>query len=457
MKKNSLIKTLIILFGIFVLLTWIIPSGSYEDGFIKGKINPVGIFDLFKYPIYSIATFIQYGLVIISIGIFYSILSKTGVYSKYCNDIVGKIKRKKLFVGIVMFSLTLLSSLIGSPFVLFLFVPFVYDLVGLLGYNKKTAFAASVGSVLIGSISSLCGNNFALASTELFKVALTKDLIVRIILFLMISLLYINTVLSHSKEEKMDLLFYEKSKSRKSTLPIKILIIFTFIISILGVYDLSTFGFTLFNDIYNSLMSFEVNGFYLFQNLFKGISALGSWDNYDFVIFLTIMSIIISWVYTIDLKSIKEAIKDGFIKTYKPALYAMLAGLIFVVIFNNPSNIMETINNFILTNDFSLVKTSIGTISGTLFYNDYAWLLQSGFGNTLLSNSANAYTIIIMISEGIHGLLMLILPTSVILVAGLKLSDLDYKEWVKYIWKFILIVFIALIIVSIILMKFCNI
>ena len=107
-------------------------------------------------------------------------------------------------------------------------------------------------------------------------------------------------------------------------------------------------------------------------------------------------------------------------------------------------------NNYILSGDYNIFKNVIGTISGTFFYNDYAWLMNSGFGSILLNSDAS-YFVISILSLGIHSLLMLIMPTSILLVAGLKYVDLDYKEWIKYIWKYVLIIFVLIIVVSIII------
>ncbi len=453
MKKNFLLKTLFVFFIVFVVLTWIIPSGTYNGKYVESGLNPVGIFDLFKYPIYSLATFLQYGLVILSIGIFYGILSKTGAYNKLLDNIKDKIKKKKLFVGLITFILILLSSLIGSPLMLFVLVPFIYSLVTLLGYDKKSAFAVSVGSILVGNICTLCGNIIKI-NQEVLKISLSQDLFAKIILFLMVSLLYVNLVTNHLKEEKNEEIFYEKTKTNKSTLPVIVLSIFTFVILILGVFDLNKFGIDIFSKIHEAVVSFEVNGFYLFKHLFKGISYLGKWDNYDIMQFLLIMSLIISWVYGLKKEDIIEGLKDGIKKTYKAAIVATISGIIFVVLLNVESNIMETINNFILNTDFSIVKTSLATLSGSLFYNDYTWLMNSGFGNIISLYDSNRFVVLTILSCGIHSLLMLLLPTSVILTTGLTFTSLDYKQWLKYIWKFILIVFFVLLIISLILVKF---
>ena len=46
---------------------------------------------------------------------------------------------------------------------------------------------------------------------------------------------------------------------------------------------------------------------------------------------------------------------------------------------------------------------------------------------------------------------MLILPVSVVLVAGLKFLNVSYKEWIKYIWKLLLQLFVAIILFGLIL------
>ena len=360
----------------------------------------------------------------------------------------------RIFLGIISFILILISSLVGNTLILFILVPFIYNLVILLGYNKKTGFAIAIGSILVGNICSLTGTNIALTNLEIFKIALSKEIVTKIILFIMISVLYINFVLSHSKLEKEETILYEKNNTKKSVLPMIILLVFTCVIGILGTYDLSKVGFTLFKDMHESLMNFEVNNFYLFKNLFKGISSFGNWSNYDLMEFILLMSLIISWVYKLKLKDIIEGVKEGILKTYKPAIIACLSGLIFVVILNANSNIIETINNSVLSKDFSIINTSTSTIISSFFYNDYVWLIGSGFGETIKLYDSNMYVVITLLVSGIHSLLMMLLPTSILLTSGLVYTKLDYKDWLKYIWKFILIIFFVILIVSVILIKF---
>ena len=46
--------------------------------------------------------------------------------------------------------------------------------------------------------------------------------------------------------------------------------------------------------------------------------------------------------------------------------------------------------------------------------------------------------------------MMLILPTSYILIAGLSMLDISFKDWFKYIWTYIIQAFIIILIVAII-------
>ena len=45
---------------------------------------------------------------------------------------------------------------------------------------------------------------------------------------------------------------------------------------------------------------------------------------------------------------------------------------------------------------------------------------------------------------------MLLFPTSMMLIAGLSYVEVSYKEWIKYIWKFLLSILAIILIVLVI-------
>ena len=52
-----------------------------------------------------------------------------------------------------------------------------------------------------------------------------------------------------------------------------------------------------------------------------------------------------------------------------------------------------------------------------------------------------------LVIQSIYGIAMMIFPTSVILISGLSLFDVSYKDWIKYIWKFALITLLLVLVV----------
>ena len=161
MKKDkySLLKVLGIAFGLFIILSYIIPVGYFSSETItKGTTDPVGLLGIFKNPIYSMGIFVQYFIVFLAIGVFYAVISKTGVYSKLVDKCVKKVeKRKTLFLIINIIVFALLSSLTGLSLLLFLFVPFISTIILLLGFDKITALVSTVGSIIVGTMGSTYG------------------------------------------------------------------------------------------------------------------------------------------------------------------------------------------------------------------------------------------------------------------------------------------------------------
>jgi uncharacterized ion transporter superfamily protein YfcC len=68
--------------------------------------------------------------------------------------------------------------------------------------------------------------------------------------------------------------------------------------------------------------------------------------------------------------------------------------------------------------------------------------------NTVLGNATNL-PLLVLIQQAMYGIAMLIIPTGAILLAGLSYLEVGYTKWVKNIWKFLLILTAATIIVLI--------
>ena len=229
MKKNDLFKTIGICFLVFVVLSFIIPTGSFSTGeYVKGDFSPVGLTDLFYYPVVTFGTFIQYGILFLVIGGFYGVMNETGVYSKLVKSLSKKFeKRKKLFLILTIIILALLSALTNLQLTLFLIVPLLVAVIMTLGYDKLTAFASTIGSVLVGSIGTLYGANNGHINTAL-SLDVHNNVIAKIVLLLVLTFLLIMFVLKKSKmnkNEKVQIpLLNDTKQNKKSVLPLTIIL-----------------------------------------------------------------------------------------------------------------------------------------------------------------------------------------------------------------------------------------
>ena len=137
MNNKKILKTILTTLLIFVLLTWVIKTGSYTNGkFTEGSLEPLGLFDLFYYPLQSFQTYVQYGIYLLVVGGFYGILKKTNVYDNIVAS-CAKEKNRTSFLVITVALFALLSSLVGIMMGLFVLVPFFKDVLEALGYDKK--------------------------------------------------------------------------------------------------------------------------------------------------------------------------------------------------------------------------------------------------------------------------------------------------------------------------------
>lgn len=483
-SKYGLLKVLAITFLIFAVLTWIIPAGSYNGTtFVESETAPIGLYGIFINPAYSFGIFVQYVVLFLVIGGFYGILNETGVYSKMLEGIANKFeKRKKLFLVITIILFALLSSLVGSQVAVFVFVPFAIALLMMLGYDKITSLAATVGAILVGIIGSTYGTSVTFKS--FFGMDANNGIVYRLIFFALITTLYTLFILSKNKcskiEEKVeekpkrgrkkkeevaklekqeevkkiDIPLYEKKEESKNVIPLIIIFSLLTIVILAGMFNwYYTFGIEFFGNIYDSIMNFKISEIPVFAKIFGSLPEIGSFGNYDLVAVLLIASVVIGWVYGNKIDTFIDAFIKGAKEMLLPSLYVMFASVIFAVMVNTNGNISYTITNFLIgiVDKFNIIIVSLVGLIGSFFYNDFPYLVNSVYG-AVSNYDVVLYPAMTMILNATYGIAMLILPVSITLIAGLKYMDISYKDWVKYIWKFLVAVLAILIIFSLIIL-----
>lgn len=482
MKKYDLLKVLGIAFLILVILSWIIVPGTLASGeFTKADTTtPIGLFDLVRLPVITIGTFFQFGIVLLLIGGLYGVVNKTGVYGKLVEGIATHFKDKsKKFLAITMIVLIVLSSLTGLTWVLFVLVPLLAAIILRMGYSRVTALATTVGAILIGSMGSTYGFGINGYIINLLRIDVSYEVITKVVFLVAISICYIAFVLKKSTikevdkpktnkgkntkkdkkeknkktiEEPIDIPLYIESETKeRSVWPLVIIFAITFILLLVGMYNFYySFGLEQFQEFHSKVVEFKVGGYAIFAKLFGTVNALGYWSNYEFCVILVFLAIVIGLIYHVKFKDMVNGFVEGAKQMLAPAIYVVLANIIFAFMVTTGTGytICDTLANLILSisKDFNACLTALSAAIGSLFYNDFYYLVYSVTGYYQANvGDAGQLEIIGLVYQTIYGLFMLFLPTSLALVAGLSFLKVSYKEWMKYIWMLLLILLVIVI------------
>lgn len=463
MKKNSLLKVIAIVFGIYVVLTWFIPTGYFSSGeFVKSDITPVGLFDIVRYPLITLTSsvFILTSLVILLIGGLYGVLNKTGVYQKFVDGVVKHYKDKgTIFVVISILLFTVLSSLTALSLPLLILVPFFSTVILLLGYNKIVAMLSTIGAILIGNVASTYGFNVAGYITY-FTNDINDSIIYRVLLFIALVGLMIFTVLKISKEKetvkKDEILLYEKLDSKvkveKKPTAMIIVIALAIIVTLVGMFNWEeVFGITFFEDMYTKITDFKIGSYPLFANLIGAMYQMGSWTNYELSLVIVITALLLGWIYKLKFSEIAQSFIEGAKKLLPVAIYAIIANVIFLMMNASSTGytIFPTIVNWLfgLVDGFNVIIFGLVSLIGGVLYNDFPYLLGAIY-DPVTNLYSDSIPVMGMIVQTFHGIIQFILPTSVLLVVGLKYFGIAYMEWLKKVYKFVLL---ALLIIAIII------
>ena len=485
MKKNSIIKAITITFLVYAVLSWIIPGGAFQEAtFTKADTTtPVGIGDLFIYGISTATTsiFVLIAVILLLIGGLYGVMNKTGVYQKVVEGAVKKFSGKeKAFLIISILVFAILASLTTLTLPLFVMVPFFVAVILLLGYDKMTAMLSTVGAILVGNMGSIFGYNNGGYNyvNYFFKLKMTDNIVFKICLFVLLIAVLIFFTLRTSKLEKKEIkkdkktnkkkeekaetkeeiivpLYKKVEESKKSAMPLVIVVVLSVIISLVAMYNwagtLNT-DKTIFTTWHENITSVKLNGYPLFANLLGSVNPFGSWSNYEFSMLLIIVILVIGFVYNLKVKETFEAAVEGMKEMLPVAVVAALANVLLLVVNSAGTTYFATIYDFFfkLNKGFNFIIMSVVSFIGSIGYSDFPYLLNSVYA-PITAKYAKHIKEIVFIIQAMYGYAMLIVPTSVGLVAGLQYLNISFKEWFKENWRLLVSLLLVTLIMIIIM------
>lgn len=452
-KKNdySLFKVLVLSILLVVVLTWIIPAGTYTgEEFQITEITRTGINELFLSIFYGANYYLIQIILLLAVGLFYGIISKNKGYNGMVNKIANLWKGKeKVFVLVHSLVIALMTSVLTHPFAILVFIPLIYSVAKKLNLSKLSTVMTTFGAMLVGLMGTTYGTYGLEYINSYMGTKMDTMLLVRFgILALGYIALNIFVILMEKKNsyEKVEEIYVADSEKGNSV-GYFILFALLLVITLLGYVAWETiFTTTVFTDFHTWLtQSVNVGGYPIFGYILGNITALGSWDLFNISAILLFTTVIIKFTSRIKWDEVFDRAVDGIKKMVKPIVLLTFAYSMFVICYW--SGMTNTVINFFNSNDgFIPTLNAIGNALATFFHVDFGY---SGFalGAYYASKFADKVNQILVIMTSMNGIISFIAPTSVIMLVGLSLSKVSYKEWFKYIWKFVVAMLILLFII----------
>ncbi len=571
MKKNNILKVVLLAILVAIVCTWIFPTMAYtQTGIESGERVQVGIFTLTEYARVLFNYFSYILLVVFAIGAFYGVAYKIPAYRYLLDTIVEKFKGKeKVFLISVMVITAIIVSLTGFKLgvgILFIF-PFIISLVLLMGYNKLVAASVTVGSAAVGMIGATLSTTTQNYLNLVLNTTYDAEIISKIILLVLGLALLIYNVLTYAnktrnetdkvlayvpssieydevevvkaKKEKKKLninfsfitkFFSKKDKpkkvkkakakkkdkklvvkketkkvekkstkkevakktttkkaapkkkapAKKSTKtkandnkagsvkvikggnkvkvwPFIVVFDLLLLIIILSVFDWSLFKATWPSDALNAIKDFKLFDFPIFDKVLGitnpntgglSLNAFGDWSlNYEIPMTIFIFTGILGLMYKVSFAKFIDGMLDGMKKAFVPALTMFIAYFILIICVQDLFQLQFTKFFLELTNGLNVITMSIALMFSSLFNMEIVYIAQTTlpYVTTVITDSS-LYSIIAVMTQAMYGLVMLIAPTSVILIGVLSYLDIPYLQWIKHIWKLFVELLLVLLI-----------
>ena len=232
-----------------------------------------------------------------------------------------------------------------------------------------------------------------------------------------------------------------------------------FVLCILGFVNWSgNFGVEAF-DNFHTLITEDIkieasgsgNDFFIFKDLLgTGITALGSWNNITISAFLIIFTIILALCYRFKMNDFIDAVKSGIKKLLLPSLCIIGAYMLMIVVYQ--STYMATIVNKLLTltDSFNIATMTLSSLLLNIFHTDLGftgWVMGSYLPVEYVDYMSPVYTIF----TSLYGFVQFFIPTSMVLGIGLVSLKVKFSDWLKYVWRFLLGMFICLLVIFILM------
>lgn len=481
MKKHSLFKVILIILGALLAVNGILAILGYFVPALEGKYSMIALGDVFMNFVQSFYYFFDTVVYLLVLGAFYGVISEVPAYKKLVDNIAQKVKsHSKLFIFIVTGLFAVITFACGLINVLLVFVPFIVAIILLLGYDKLVAISSTVVAMLVGCMSSLFltfrdpNSYYGYNATTIEKMTGISDYanwipkLVLLVLGTALLIFFIDRYIKNLENKKVK---YELNESNEvnvsevkgdykniKTWPVIVMFVFILVILILGYLPWNTlFKIECFDKFNEWLVGIKIGEFAIFSNVVSpSLYAFGNWASLgsymSIIITLIIFTLITKFVYKVKFNEVIDNFVSGA-KKMVPAIFLVIITYDILVCTYNHS-FMSTIMTWISETKLGInvftasVISALGSLLHTDLYYTVAGVYSPLIGLVENESMLNTYA---MTFQSIYGIVAMIGPTSFLLIVVLKYFDVPYTSWVKYIWRFVLMLLLLVILVLLVM------
>ncbi len=481
MKKHSLFKVILIILGALLAVNGILAILGYFVPALEGKYSMIALGDVFMNFVQSFYYFFDTVVYLLVLGAFYGVISEVPAYKKLVDNIAQKVKsHSKLFIFIVTGLFAVITFACGLVNVILVFVPFIVAIILLLGYDKLVAISSTVVAMLVGCMSSLFltfrdpNSYYGYNATTIEKMTGISDYanwipkLVLLVLGTALLIFFIDRYIKNLENKKVK---YELNESNEvnvsevkgdykniKTWPVIVMFVFILVILILGYLPWNTlFKIECFDKFNEWLVGIKIGEFAIFSNVVSpSLYAFGNWASLgsymSIIITLIIFTLITKFVYKVKFNEVIDNFVSGA-KKMVPAIFLVIITYDILVCTYNHS-FMSTIMTWISETKLGInvftasVISALGSLLHTDLYYTVAGVYSPLIGLVENESMLNTYA---MTFQSIYGIVAMIGPTSFLLIVVLKYFDVPYTSWVKYIWRFVLMLLLLVILVLLVM------
>ena len=240
-----------------------------------------------------------------------------------------------------------------------------------------------------------------------------------------------------------------KDSNKANMIPLIIVVVLSAIVLLLAYIPWTTvFEIDWFKKAYEAVINVKVFGQPIFSYVLGGVTEFGSWSLMSVSVVLILAMLVLKLCYSVSFDDLLESCAEGCKKVGKVVAILILSYAILTLNYYFPS--VPSIANKLLGKSFNVFTTMLtGLLSGT-FYTEYLYAVSSVYANFTMLYPQDLSTVGVLL-QSTYGLMSFITPASALLFVGLSYTDVKYKDWFKFIWKFLIIMLAIIVAIALII------